>query len=171
MTERTELIAKAAAWMQARGWQRKLAKKRGREQSLFEHRRQASDFGRSPMSRDPTKLKVFHLADESAVQVYRVTRSFPVEERYGLQGQLRRAAVSVPTNIVEGSRGIRRRTFCTSSTWPSRRPRRLRYLLGLCARLGILRRAEEEPLVGRYDDLIRGLQKLLSVLRHPKPGA
>jgi hypothetical protein len=38
MIERRELMAKAAAWMQARGWQRKLAKQRGREQSLFEHR-------------------------------------------------------------------------------------------------------------------------------------
>jgi hypothetical protein len=37
MTERSELMAKAAAWMQARRWRGKLAKKRGREQSLFEH--------------------------------------------------------------------------------------------------------------------------------------
>jgi hypothetical protein len=35
--DRSELIASAAASMQARGWKRKLAKKRGREQSLFEH--------------------------------------------------------------------------------------------------------------------------------------
>ena len=37
MMERSEVMAKAAAWMQARGWRRKLAKKRGGEQSLFEH--------------------------------------------------------------------------------------------------------------------------------------
>jgi hypothetical protein len=37
MIERTELMAKAAAWMQVRGWKGKLAKQRGREQSLFEH--------------------------------------------------------------------------------------------------------------------------------------
>jgi hypothetical protein len=37
MMDRAEVIAKAAAWMQARGWKAKLAKKRGGEQSLFEH--------------------------------------------------------------------------------------------------------------------------------------
>jgi len=37
MIERKELMAKAAAWMQARGWKGKLAKQRGREQSPFEH--------------------------------------------------------------------------------------------------------------------------------------
>jgi hypothetical protein len=46
----------------------------------------------------------------------------------------------------------------------------VRYLLGLSARLGILKKADQEPLVGRYDDLIRSVQKLLTVLRNSKPG-
>lgn len=39
MIERRELIAKAAAWVQARGWKARVAKKRGHEQSMFEHSR------------------------------------------------------------------------------------------------------------------------------------
>jgi four helix bundle protein len=52
--------------------------------------------------RDHTKLRAYQLADELAVQVYRITASFPKSEIYGLTSQMRRAAVSVPSNIVEG---------------------------------------------------------------------
>ncbi len=48
------------------------------------------------------KLIVWQKADELACKVYMETRSFPKEETYGVTSQLRRAALSVPTNIVEG---------------------------------------------------------------------
>jgi four helix bundle protein len=51
--------------------------------------------------RDHTKLRAFELADEVAVLVCRVTAGFPREELYALTSQMRRAAVSVPSNIVE----------------------------------------------------------------------
>src|SRR5579863_9769822 len=47
-------------------------------------------------------LEVWQAAMELAVQVYRLTAMFPKEERYGLTSQIRRAAVSVPSNIAEG---------------------------------------------------------------------
>ena len=51
---------------------------------------------------DHTKLRAFKLADEVAVMTYKLTSGFPKEELYGLVSQMRRAAVSVPSNIVEG---------------------------------------------------------------------
>lgn len=48
------------------------------------------------------KLRVWQAADRLAHEVYRITKEFPRDEQYGLISQLRRAALSVPTNLVEG---------------------------------------------------------------------
>ena len=47
-------------------------------------------------------LAVWRKSMDLAVQVYEVTARFPPEERFGLVAQMRRAAVSVPSNIAEG---------------------------------------------------------------------
>ncbi len=48
------------------------------------------------------KLEPWHAGIAFARLVYRLTRHFPLEERFGLTQQMRRAAVSVPSNIAEG---------------------------------------------------------------------
>ena len=48
------------------------------------------------------KLEVWKLADDFAFKIYQVSRNFPKEEIYGIISQVRRAALSIPTNIVEG---------------------------------------------------------------------
>jgi len=55
------------------------------------------------MSRDYRKLRVFDQADNLAHRIYAITKNFPRSEMFGLTSQLRPAALSVPTNIVEGS--------------------------------------------------------------------
>lgn len=51
---------------------------------------------------DFKKLRVWEKARELATAVYRVTQHFPQHEQYGLTSQMRRAAVSVGSNIAEG---------------------------------------------------------------------
>jgi four helix bundle protein len=52
--------------------------------------------------RDFKQLKVWEKAHRLTLSIYKVTRDFPPEERFGLTIQLRRAAASIPSNIAEG---------------------------------------------------------------------
>src|SRR5215213_11943067 len=54
-------------------------------------------------------LKVWQESMLLVEDVYRVSRNFPADERFGLTSQLRRAAVSIPSNIGEGGRRKRRK--------------------------------------------------------------
>lgn len=53
--------------------------------------------------RDYRKIKVWKMADDLVVEVYKYSVEFPKDELYGLRSQLRRAISSVPANIVEGA--------------------------------------------------------------------
>jgi len=52
---------------------------------------------------DYKELEVWRVAMDLAESVYKFTRNFPKEELFGLTSQIRRAAVSIPSNIAEGA--------------------------------------------------------------------
>jgi len=54
------------------------------------------------MLRNYKDLKVWQKSYQLCLEIYKITKGFPREERYGLISQIRRAAVSVPCNIAEG---------------------------------------------------------------------
>ncbi|NIN01691.1 MAG: four helix bundle protein [candidate division Zixibacteria bacterium] len=56
-------------------------------------------------------LDVFKLAHEMALAIYKITKSFPEEEEFGLTSQMRRAAYSVPMNLVEGANRLNSREY------------------------------------------------------------
>jgi four helix bundle protein len=117
------------------------------------------------MSKNHERLKVFQMADALAVEVYQRTARFPAAERFGMQSQLRRAAVSVPTNIVEGAA---RRTSKELSQFISvalGSASETRYLLGLANRIGLMSKVDHDELEPRYGDLVRALQSFLDSIR------
>ena len=54
------------------------------------------------MLKNYKELKVWQKSYQLCLEIYKATKEFPDEEKYGLKSQLRRAAVSVPSNISEG---------------------------------------------------------------------
>lgn len=65
-----------------------------------------------PKVRSYEDLKIWQRSIVLAKAIYEQTRTFPVEERYGITNQLRRAAVSVASNIAEGQARQHTKEFC-----------------------------------------------------------
>jgi len=114
--------------------------------------------------RDHTKLRAFEMADELAVSVYKVTAGFPREELYGLTSQMRRAAVSVPSNIVEGCARDSQADYLRFLTMAFGSLRELHYQIGLSKRLGFLRNQDSlliEPKIVETEKVLNGLIRAL----------
>ena len=54
------------------------------------------------MLKNQKELKVWQKSYQLCLEIYRITARFPKDEKFGLTSQIRRAAVSVPSNIAEG---------------------------------------------------------------------
>ncbi len=114
--------------------------------------------------RDHTKLRAFELADEVAILVYRVTAGFPKEELFGLTSQLRRAAVSIPSNIVEGCASDSEADYLRFLNIAFGSLRELHYQLNLSKRLGFLPNEDSsllEPTVVETEKVLNGLIRAL----------
>ena len=112
------------------------------------------------MSRDHRKLRVFQIADEMVLEVYRITAGFPGEERYGLQAQIRRAAVSTAVNIVEGCARRTERDFANFINVATGSAAENRYLVDLSIRLGFLHARDHHSTLERLDSLVAQLKAL-----------
>lgn len=121
------------------------------------------------MSRDHRKLDAFTLADEAAVRVYTATRDFPSSEVYGLRAQIRRAAVSVPTNIVEGCARESRRDYARFLEVAFSSTREVIYLVDLSSRLELLDKKIAADLTLFCGRVAAALAALIKVNRPPHP--
>lgn len=110
-------------------------------------------------------LEVWKKADDLAFQVFQATKSFPKEEIYGLTSQIRRSALSIPTNIVEGysRRSDKELTRFVSISLGSLAE--TKYLLYFCGRLDYLKKPELDRLAGGYDLLGKSLFKFYEAVK------
>lgn len=115
--------------------------------------------------RDHTKLKAFGLADQLAVAVYQHTAGFPREELFGLTAQLRRSAVSVPSNIVEGCARHSEADYVHFLDIAYASSREIEYQLSLAVRLGYLSAETHRELSGLCTETSKVLAGLLRALR------
>ena len=118
------------------------------------------------MARDHRKLDVLHLADRLVLEIYKATADMPMSERFGLQSQVRRGAVSVPANIVEGSSRPTDREYARFITVAHGSSRECEYLIDLNARLGYVNASTARRLSQDYNQLSA---MLLSLTRAISP--
>ena len=121
-----------------------------------------------PMVKHFTELMVWQKADALAHQVFDLTDSFPRKYLVDLTSQLRRAALSIPTNLAEGSASSSTKELLQFVSIARRSVRETQYLLQFALRRELLPVAQYETLTGAYEEVHRMLNGLTRSLRDPQ---
>ena len=114
------------------------------------------------MSRDHRKLRVFHDAHKLVLAIYQDTKNFPKEEWFGIRQQLRKAAVSVPSNIVEGNARRTTKEYCNFLNISLGSACELAYLVTLAIELHLIETKPGERLTRDSSSVVRQLQALVN---------
>jgi four helix bundle protein len=109
-----------------------------------------------------TELKVWQRAHALVLEIYRISAGFPLDERFGLTSQLRRAITSVPANLAEGSRRQGRQEYARFLNIAQGSAAEAEYLLILSRDLGYLSPTAFERLTADLDEVARMLHGLRS---------
>lgn len=110
-------------------------------------------------------LIVWQRAKSLASEIYKVTESFPPDERFGLVSQLRRAAVSVPSNIAEGQGRLTRGEFVQFLGHARGSLLEIETQLEIAVDLGFATREHVNTLQGATSEVLFLLNRLISSLR------
>jgi len=121
--------------------------------------------------RDWHDLQVWQKAHGLVLKVYQIVDHFPATERYRLSDQLCRAAISVPTNIVEGKCRGSTREYLKFLTIARGSVEEVRYLLLLARDLGYLPEAPYQEASAEYQHVSKMLNSLIMALRSRLPGS
>jgi four helix bundle protein len=110
-------------------------------------------------------LRVWQLSHEAALEIYRVTLTFPVVHRYGLAAQLQRAAAAVPANLAEGNGRTSRNEYAYFCRIAKGSTSEVRYFLRLARDLGLINEHEFSLGTSKYDRVGMMLHQLIKSLR------
>jgi four helix bundle protein len=114
--------------------------------------------------RDYRDLIVWQEAMEIAEVIYSLTRAFPREEAFGLVSQMRRSAVSIPSNIAEGFGRAQRRSFVQFLRIAQGSLKELETQAQLAARVGMLHTESLADVLGRTERLGKRLVQFVRSL-------
>jgi four helix bundle protein len=118
-----------------------------------------------PAMQDTRNLRVAEHAERLALAVYRLTAAFPHEERFGLSQQMRRAAVSVGSNIAEGCGRRGNRELLNHLYIAMASGRELEFQLGLTGKLAFGAESERSEVSAELNRVQRMLNRLTAYLR------
>lgn len=123
------------------------------------------------MLKNYKELKVWQKAYHLCIEIYKITKDFPKEERYGLISQIRRASVSVPSNIAEGYGRKTTREYIQALYVAYGSNCELETQILLSGDLGYIKPEDLEKLQGVLGDVERMLMGLIRSLgnRHSTP--
>jgi len=114
------------------------------------------------VGKDYRRNKAWQKSDAFAIAVYAATRTFPRDEQYGLTSQVRRAALSAPTNIVEGSGRRTQRDYLLFLNRAEASIEEAGYLLDFAHRLGYLPTDKAAELAAAKEEAARVLTGLIA---------
>ena len=107
-------------------------------------------------------LQAWQFGMELVEQVYALTRLLPPEERYGLCSQVRRAAVSIPSNVAEGQQSGSNKLYVRRLSTALGSEAEVQTQLELIIRLRLISRDRVQPVMrfaSRTGQVLRGLQR------------
>jgi four helix bundle protein len=121
--------------------------------------------GRMPATNSFRDLKVWRESMLLVEDVYRLSRLFPADERFGLTSQVRRAAVSIASNIAEGGRRKRRKAHLNHLDIALGSQAEVDVQLEIARRLMYIKDADHRTIVARIDRVGRMLNGLIESLQ------